>query len=141
MPLDFVNASVTLMNASFSLPPHSERTSMVPADRAAGFELAVAANDAAITPSTTASRTSQDRRFKSIPPRPGRLASRPPLFKAPRAILPLSTRRNETLLGLGVEEVELVVRDREIHVVAHLHLPLARDERNDLVPLDLRVQE
>src|SRR5213595_1962692 len=54
------------MNASFSLPPHSESTSMLPAERAAGFELAVAANVAATALSTKASRTSQERRFNLI---------------------------------------------------------------------------
>src|SRR6266542_2817630 len=66
VPVFCVNASVTFRNAAFSLPPHSERTSILPAERAAGFELAVAANVAAIAPVTTASSTSQERRFNSI---------------------------------------------------------------------------
>src|SRR6185436_2679065 len=71
IPVFALKAAVTFRNASFSAPPHSERTSIFPAERAAGFELAVAANVAAIAPSTTASRTSQERRFNSIPPRSG----------------------------------------------------------------------
>ncbi len=70
MPVFFVNAAVTFRNAAFSLPPHSERTSIVPAFFAAGFALladpAVAAVTATMAPSATASRTSQERRFNSI---------------------------------------------------------------------------
>src|SRR5689334_4823847 len=129
------------MNASFSLPPHSESTSILPAERAAGFELAVAANVAATAPSTTASTASQERRFNSIPPRPRRPASWPPLFRAPRAILPFSTGRDEAFLGLRIEHVQVLVQDRELDLVTDLDLPVARDESHDLVALDLRVQQ
>src|ERR671930_400482 len=118
IPVLSVNAFVTLRNASFSLPPQSERTSIF---FAAGFELAVAANVAATTPSTTASRTSQERRFKSIPPRSGGWLGRHFPW-SPRPILPLSTGRNEALLRVRIEEVQTLGRDGEFHVVADLHL-------------------
>src|SRR6266516_2930007 len=57
----------------------------------------------------------------------------------PTAILPLSTRRDEALLGLRIEEVKLVRRDRELDVVADLHLPVARNERQYFVSLGVRV--
>jgi hypothetical protein len=55
---------VTFRNASFSLPPQSERTSIVPALRFVGFALiAVAVNPAARTASATADAISDLRRF------------------------------------------------------------------------------
>src|SRR5215212_11064202 len=93
MPVFFLKAAVTFRKASFSAPPHSERASIFPAERAAGFELAVAANDAAIAPSTTASRTSQERRFNSIPPPLGSLLAWPPrLVDSPHRLDPLPSR-------------------------------------------------
>jgi hypothetical protein len=63
----FVNAAVTLRNASFSLPPQSERTSIEPALRFVGFALiAVAVNPAARTASVTADAMSDLRRFTRI---------------------------------------------------------------------------
>ena len=39
----------------------------------------------------------------------------------------------QAFLGLRIEEVELAGRDREVHAVAHLHLAIRGDERDDLV--------
>ena len=67
MPVAFVNAAVTLRNASFSLPPQSERTSIEPALRFVGFALiAVAVNPAARTASVMADAMSDLRRFTRI---------------------------------------------------------------------------
>jgi len=64
VPEFFVNASVTFVKASFSLPPQSEKTSMEPALRFVGFALiAVAVNPAARTASATADAISDLRRF------------------------------------------------------------------------------
>src|SRR4051812_38183115 len=141
IPVFFVNAFATLMNASFSLPPQSESTSMLPALCAAGFELAVAANVAATVLSTKASRTNQERRFNFIPPRPRRLLPGRHLYSPWPPILPFSTRRNEAFLGLRVEEMQLVVRNRELDPVADFDLSLARYERHDVVALGVRVQQ
>src|SRR5204862_4661334 len=62
-------------------------------------------------------------------------------FSEPRAILPFSTRRDEAFLGFRIEHVQLVVRDRELDLVADLDLAVARDKSHDLVALDLRVQQ
>jgi hypothetical protein len=67
MPVDFVYASVTFRNASFSLPPQSERTSIEPALLLVGFALiAVAVNPATSTTSATADAMSDFRRFTRI---------------------------------------------------------------------------
>ena len=55
MPVFAVKAAVTFRNASFSLPPQSDSTSMEPALRFAGFALpAVAVNPAPRTASAIA---------------------------------------------------------------------------------------
>jgi hypothetical protein len=64
MPVLAVNAAVTFRNASFSLPPQSERTSIEFALRFVGFALmAVAVNPAARTARATADAISDLRRF------------------------------------------------------------------------------
>src|SRR5881409_2450938 len=67
MPVFFVNAAVTFVKASFSLPPQSEKTSMEPALRFVGFALiAVAVSPAASKASATADAMSDFRRFNSL---------------------------------------------------------------------------
>ena len=67
MPVFLVKASVTFRNASFSLPPHSEKTSIEPALRFVGFALiAVAVKPAPTTASATANVMKRLRRFNSI---------------------------------------------------------------------------
>src|SRR5947209_13864943 len=67
MPVLAVKAAVTFRNASLSLPPQSDSTSMEPALRFAGFALpAVAVNPAPRTASATASVMNLLRRFNLI---------------------------------------------------------------------------
>jgi hypothetical protein len=67
VPVWAVKAAVTFKNASFSVPPQSERTSMEPALRFVGFALiAVAVNAAARTASATADAISDFRRCTRI---------------------------------------------------------------------------
>src|SRR6476646_375535 len=103
MPVAFVNAAVTLRNASFSLPPQSERTSMEPALLFVGFALiAVAVNPAARTAGVTADAMSDLRRFPRI------LL----LLQTPLSLSMLSPTgpapSREIQLCLGIEDMELV---------------------------------
>src|SRR5258708_3025042 len=67
MPVSFVNAAVTFRNASFSLPPHSERTSMEFGLWLGGFAVVgVGVNPAGRTGSGTADAISDFRRFTRI---------------------------------------------------------------------------
>src|SRR5437870_7520756 len=138
MPVSLVNAAVTFRNASFSLPPQSERTSMELALRFVGFALiAVAVNPAARTASATADAISDFRRFTRIlllllDPR---CSSRCYLQRRGLVLAP----RREVQLRLGVENVKLVRLDRELDLLACLHLLFGRDERDDLVALGLGV--
>src|SRR5256885_961931 len=67
MPVLAVKAAVTFRNASFSLPPQSDSTSMEPALRFVGFALtAPAVNPAASTASATANVMNRLRPFNLI---------------------------------------------------------------------------
>src|SRR5262245_43256773 len=138
MPVAFVNAAVTFRNAACSLPPHSESTSIEPAWRFVGFALiAVAVNPAARTTSATADAISDFRRFNSIlllfspPCLPGWYLQESWLFGWGR----------EVQLRLRIEDVELLHRYGELHLLARLHLLFRRDQGDDLVSLGLGVDE
>src|SRR5207244_11317098 len=52
-----------------------------------------------------------------------------------------SSRDDEVLLGLRVENVQLVAGDRKLHLVPDAHFLVGRDERDDLVALGLGAEE
>src|SRR5512142_2796141 len=145
IPVAFVKAAVTFRNASFSLPPHSESTSIEFALRFAVFALiAVAVIAATTSASRTVNAMNGLRRF--TPSSSLAAAGWLPPFHDPTSpllsprvarIVPsergsLSSPRGERLLRLRIEDVELLRGDRERHLVARLHFLVGGDESYDL---------